>query len=111
MKVCPSGALALVPRHEIRVGLAVWDEGNCLRTIAPKSSTKNDSDQENCQICIDTCPVGESAIRLTEGRIEVIDPRPIGKGCTGCGVCQEHCPTRPDRAIRIISYEVPKNIA
>lgn len=111
MKVCPSGALTLLPRHEIRVGLAVWDEGDCLRTIAPKASAKNDADPENCQICIDTCPVGDSAIRLTEGRIEVIDPRPIGKGCTGCGVCQEQCPTRPERAIRVRPYPLSSNRA
>ena len=94
MKVCPSGALRLVDRLEIRIGLAVVEHQTCVRTSG-----------EECTTCIDTCPLGETAIKLDDdGRVRVIDPRPSGQGCTGCGVCQEQCPTRPVRAIRVHPY-------
>lgn len=89
MKSCPSGALRLVDRLAIRMGLAEVDHKTCLRTHG-----------EDCRICIERCPLGDSAIRLDpSGRIAVIDPSTSGEGCTGCGVCQQHCPTRPVRAI------------
>ena len=54
-------------------------------------------------ICIDKCPISAVAIRLSaEGRVEIINPAATGIGCTGCGVCQEVCPTTPRKAIRII---------
>lgn len=91
MKVCPSGALRLVDRLSIRMGLAVVDESVCVR-----------SEGEDCRICIERCPLGETAIRLGgDGRINVVDPGAGGTGCTGCGVCQQHCPTSPIKAIRI----------
>jgi MauM/NapG family ferredoxin protein len=89
MKVCPSGALRLVDRLEIRMGLANVDQDQCVRSRG-----------ESCTICIDKCPIGPVAIRLDDaGAVRVIDPRAAGQGCTGCGVCQQHCPTRPVRAI------------
>lgn len=92
MKGCLSGALTLVGRLEIRMGLALVDHGLCAR-----------SKGDNCTICIDKCPLGVTAIRLDEqGAVQVIDPRIGGTGCTGCGVCQQECPTRPIRAIRVI---------
>jgi len=94
MKVCPSGALKLVDRLEIRMGLAQVDHDLCVR-----------SKGENCTICIDKCPIGHAAIRLDESNaICVIDPRGGTEGCTGCGVCQQYCPTRPIRAIIVHPY-------
>jgi len=92
MKACPSGALQLVGKFEIRMGLAQADDGLCLR-----------SQGENCTLCIDKCPISAAAIRLSpEGRVEIINPAATGIGCTGCGVCQEVCPTTPRKAIRVI---------
>jgi len=92
MKVCPSGALQLVGRLEIRMGLARVDHEVCVR---PRG--------ESCTECIDKCPLGSTALRLDEsGRVQVIDPAASGEGCTGCGVCQQVCPTRPQRAIRVL---------
>ena len=80
MYVCPSGALQIVYAEDIRIGLAVFNAETCLRTK-----------EVACTYCVDTCPIGEEAIRLTpEGIVEVID-----SGCTGCGVCQYACPTAP----------------
>jgi MauM/NapG family ferredoxin protein len=100
MRVCPSGALSLVDRFAIRMGLAVVDQDVCVR-----------SKGEPCTICIDKCPIAAVAIRLDDsGRIQVIDPHYpgdpglVGQGCTGCGVCQQHCPTSPVKAIRVMPY-------
>jgi ferredoxin-type protein NapG len=81
MKVCPSSALMSIAREDIRMGLAEVDEGFCVRTQG-----------EDCQICVDKCPLGESAITISYfgGPVEVLDP-----GCTGCGVCEMYCPTEP----------------
>ena len=79
MHACPSGALTPVPIQDIDMGTAAWHESTCLRTTG-----------EQCTICIDHCPIGEVAIQLQEGKVEVIE-----SGCTGCGMCQHDCPTTP----------------
>lgn len=85
MKSCPSGALQLVadPRA-IRMGLAVVDHAVCVRSRG-----------EDCTLCIDKCPFGTDAIRLsTAGKIEV-----LASGCVGCGSCQFYCPTTPKAVV------------
>jgi ferredoxin-type protein NapG len=81
MKSCPSGALKLVDsKYDIRIGLARVDRAVCLRETG-----------QDCTICVDECPIGERAIRISSnGHVEVLDP-----GCVGCGVCQFRCPTNP----------------
>jgi len=85
MKVCPSGALVPVEQEDIRMGIAEVDDAFCVRTQG-----------EDCQICVDKCPLGEAAIRVSYhgGPIEIMDP-----GCTGCGVCEMYCPTEPRSVI------------
>ena len=96
MKVCPSGALTLVDRFAIRMGLARVDDEVCVR-----------SQGDDCRICVERCPLGDTAIRIDEaGRIAVVDPAATGRGCTGCGVCEQYCPTRPERAIQIEPYQL-----
>jgi MauM/NapG family ferredoxin protein len=79
MNTCPSGALVPTPIGKINMGMAIWHEPACLRTTGG-----------TCTICVDDCPIGEMAIVLENGKVKVIDA-----GCTGCGVCQNHCPTSP----------------
>jgi len=85
MHVCPSGALKPVPLGEINMGTALWNYETCIR-----------SHGENCQICIDLCPVGSVAIELRANMIHVNED-----GCTGCGVCQQQCPTSPKSIVVI----------
>lgn len=94
-KSCPSGALRPISNAaDIRIGLAVHDAAHCLR---PKG--------ENCTICIETCPIGKTAIGLDDdGRVRVLET-----GCTGCGVCQLYCPTSP-KAIFVLPLDVPPGL-
>jgi ferredoxin-type protein NapG len=80
MQVCPSGALQVLSVDNIKIGLAAVNDSTCLRTKGV-----------DCRYCVDSCPLGEKAIRLDpQGRVEV-----ISAGCVGCGVCQYECPTGP----------------
>lgn len=86
MKACPSGALTLVPKEAIRIGIAQVHHGDCRRSFG-----------EPCRECVDRCPLGSAAIGLDRaGRVEV-----RAAGCTGCGVCELYCPTSP-RAISVV---------
>ncbi len=80
MKGCPSGALQNVGRADhIMMGFATVAHDTCLRTTG-----------EECTLCVDPCPLGESAIGIGEaGQVEV------RAGCIGCGVCERACPTEP----------------
>jgi len=94
MKACPSGALRFVEKLDIRIGLARVNQKLCLR---PKG--------EDCTACVERCPLGQTAIVLdSAGRVRVIDPAPTGRGCTGCGLCQQFCPVLPVAAVRVLPY-------
>lgn len=80
MKSCPSGALRLVAEADINMGLARWHPRRCLRTAG-----------DDCQICVEKCPLGERAIALDRNGNVQINP----DGCVGCGSCQFFCPTIP----------------
>jgi len=79
MQNCPSGALTLVPATEIDIGTAVWHESLCVRRLG-----------EDCRICVDNCPMGSAALSLEAGKVVVHEDH-----CTGCGVCEQRCPTSP----------------
>jgi ferredoxin-type protein NapG len=79
MNICPTGALKLLPATEINMGTAVWNESACVRTKG-----------QDCQLCVEKCPIGPAAIELINGKIAVRE-----SGCIGCGVCQYECPTWP----------------
>ncbi len=86
MQTCPSGALQPTALADIAMGTAVWRSEQCLRTTG-----------QECSSCVDLCPVGLAAIKLSEtGGIEVTP-----QNCIGCGVCQQACPTYP-KSISVI---------
>lgn len=85
MKVCPTGALQLVPRATINMGRAVWGQGKCVRP-----------DGDECTRCVEACPMGTAAIDV-DGPEGIV----VKDGCIGCGSCQHACPTTP-RAIVVV---------
>ena len=89
MKACPSGALSLVSREEIRIGCAQVSPDRCLAW----SGT-----DPGCDYCVDRCPLGTQAIRFE--RAGSVRGPVVEKGCIGCGVCEYFCPTQPS-AIRV----------
>ncbi|HYO08492.1 MAG TPA: 4Fe-4S dicluster domain-containing protein [Tepidisphaeraceae bacterium] len=85
MQSCPSGALVRTPLFEIDMGTAAWHEDRCVRSRG-----------EDCQICVDQCPLGTAALTLDGPRVKVIE-----EGCIGCGVCERYCPTSPKSIVVI----------
>ncbi len=97
-QVCPTGAiprLSVEEKKRTRLGLAVIDSSICIPWAYG----------QECLVCEEHCPVAEKAIKIVERRTPagalvgapVVDPGL----CVGCGICQNKCPTRPDRAIRV----------
>jgi ferredoxin-type protein NapG len=85
MPACPSGALQWTPLAQIDMGTAHYFDQTCLRFNG-----------EECTMCVDHCPVGSKALEVQDGWIKVHED-----GCTGCGVCQNNCPTDPKSIIVI----------
>lgn len=79
MANCPSGALRLVPKESIRMGVARVEPDNCLAW--------NGADP-GCRACVEMCPFAGSAISVEAERGPVVHEA----ACTGCGLCEFYCP-------------------
>ena len=97
-QVCPTAAIPRLTVEEKKrtpLGLAVVDRSVCIPW----------AHGQECLVCEEHCPVAEKAIKVVEHRTPsgavvgapVVDPAL----CVGCGICQNKCPARPDRAIRV----------
>jgi ferredoxin-type protein NapG len=85
MPACIPGALMVTSPDLIDMGLANYFDQTCLRING-----------EECTLCVDHCPVGSKALEVQDGWIVVHE-----EGCTGCGMCQNNCPTDPKSIIVI----------
>jgi ferredoxin-type protein NapG len=95
MKSCPTGALKLVDRLQIKIGTAKVDHATCLRDRG-----------ENCTLCVDACPItADDAGHLAAITINAITGKVIVRKniCVGCGLCESRCPTEP-RSIIVNPY-------
>ncbi|HTY44377.1 MAG TPA: 4Fe-4S binding protein [Patescibacteria group bacterium] len=96
-KVCPTQAipsLSVEQKHRTSLGLAVIDRAMCLPWAR----------HEQCIVCQEHCPVSSKAIKLQEDSLygpAVLKPYVEAQLCIGCGICQNKCPVRPTRAIRV----------
>jgi len=77
IEVCPTDALQLIPRNEVKMGLAKIDYDKCYV-----------SQGQPCDYCVVRCPLDRDAIDWDENCL----PRVIDNGCAGCGVCAYLCP-------------------
>jgi ferredoxin len=90
---CPTSAipsLSLEAKQKVRLGLAEIDRSICLPWALGRE----------CIVCQEHCPVFQKAIKLTrEGALS--KPSIDEELCIGCGICQNKCPVRPVRAVRV----------
>lgn len=100
-QACPTGALDpdLEDINAARMGLAVIDIEHCLSWQGLR-----------CEVCHRECPVKNQAITVA------LQPRRVSKHamfvpmvhsahCTGCGICENACPTE-EAAIRVVPPEL-----
>lgn len=95
---CPTGALShsLKDINKARMGLAVIDEENCLSWLGLR-----------CEVCYRVCPVKGKAITVENhprkiSKHAMFVPLVHAEHCTGCGLCEQACPTQV-AAIRIVN--------
>ena len=97
-RTCPTGAIPAISREQklkVRLGLAAIDRSICLPW----------AEDTECIVCQEHCPVSEKAIKLDTYAGGPAKPYVDESLCVGCGICQNKCPVRPARAIRVS----PKN--
>jgi ferredoxin len=96
-QVCPTETLASLPmekKRNFKMGRAIIVKQRCLPW----------SKNENCIVCEEHCPTPEKAIKLKEVRVgdQVLKRPEVDKDlCIGCGLCQNKCPVRPERAVLV----------
>ena len=93
-RTCPTGALpALTPekKSKTKLGTAAIDRSLCLPWAEGKE----------CLVCQEHCPVSEKAIKFDTYAGGLAKPYVDPYLCVGCGICQNKCPVRPARAIKV----------
>jgi MauM/NapG family ferredoxin protein len=103
--VCPTGALTpltLEIKQKVVMGIAEINREICLPWAEKKP----------CLTCEEVCPIFTKAVELEERPTTFDDrddtfiflPHVVKDNCIGCGICEHHCPTTPEKAIKVI-YE------
>ena len=96
-KACPTGAiprLTLQRKKITRLGTAKIDRSICI----PWSQGRG------CIVCEEHCPISNKAIKLKRETVEgeiISKPYVDISLCVGCGICQNKCPVRPERAVKV----------
>jgi len=114
--ICPTHALRPFTwqdkRYKIKMGLANVNQSTCVAWNGGR----------DCVVCAEVCPYSAVIFRDTWDDTLPKDPtRPItdpgNKGrmkrvptvdeklCTGCGLCEYHCPVLPDHAIVVYTFQ------
>ncbi len=95
--VCPTGAIPRLSQEQkktAKLGTAKVDRSICIAW----------ADDQECLVCEEHCPVHDKAIKIIsekKGSKEILKPYVVDSLCVGCGICQNKCPVRPERAIRV----------
>lgn len=124
--VCPTGAIRPFTwqdkRYRLKLGLAQVDQSICVAWNGGR----------NCIVCAEVCPYsavvfsdtfddtlpkdpslpidhigvnGKEDNRGRKKRVPTVDERL----CTGCGLCEYHCPVMPTHAIIVYTFQVDQN--
>ena len=101
-QVCPTGAIQklTVAQKQLRhIGTAYINRSRCIPW----------TENENCSVCEEVCPVPHKAIVNipapvgnipgVEGTKEVLRPFVLIERCIGCGECEYECPVKGEAAI------------
>jgi NAD-dependent dihydropyrimidine dehydrogenase PreA subunit len=105
-QVCPVQAippLSLEVKRQEVIGKAYIDQDRCIAW----------SDQRDCIVCEEMCPLPEKAIQLEEMQVWGTDntsitvkvPHVLQERCIGCGICEYKCPVNGEAAIRVFVPE------
>jgi ferredoxin-type protein NapG len=80
MPACEPGALLQItdPR-QVKIGTAVLEPSTCWAHLG-----------QPCDLCYQRCPYPDEAIRLVNGKPEI-----LADACTGCGQCAYVCVSNP----------------
>ena len=92
--VCPTGAIPRLPlaeKKKRKIGIASVNKSTCLGW----------AQGEHCLVCEEHCPIPNKAIKIEYGQNGIPKPVVDENLCIGCGICQNKCPVRPIRAIRV----------
>ena len=98
ISACEDGALLPIRPEQMNMGTAVVQPGFCQAY-----------DDKVCTLCYDACPLPEQAIAIDEN----FHPQVL-QACTGCGLCEQHCPVNPSgiqvySPVRFQAEQVEKN--
>jgi ferredoxin-type protein NapF len=94
-EVCPSGALVrliLKKKTDIQIGLPHVEMDVCLL-----------GDDRECSVCKRWCPYDAIRYVFSETQYTLV-PQIDHQKCNGCGACEAVCPTKPQKAIVILSH-------
>lgn len=75
-RVCPAGAIDALKPDEVFIGTAKVNKQTCLGWRG-----------KSCIVCVERC-------RFNAIEVSGLRPRVIEEKCTGCGACEETCPTQ-----------------
>lgn len=109
-QVCPTGAIARLPRDEkvrVKIGLAAVDRSRCLPWAHGIP----------CIVCEEVCPTPTKAVwfeevpeRNRDGKEVLLKrPRVDLDLCIGCGICEAKCPVLDRPAITVTSTGESRN--
>jgi polyferredoxin len=94
--VCPTQAIRSLPLEEklqAKAGTSRVLRKTCLAW----------AQKGKCLVCYEVCPFAAVELRRVPGNPLPV-PFVLEERCWGCGFCEHHCPTRPDRAIVVYPH-------
>ncbi|MDO8588259.1 MAG: 4Fe-4S binding protein [Armatimonadota bacterium] len=92
--VCPTQAIqpfTVKEKDYLFIGMAIIDRSSCWVWNSDKP----------CLVCDEVCAYNAVYWKKVDG---VSRPFVNDHKCTGCGICEQHCPIQPQSAIRAFSF-------